>query len=351
MMDVAVCVRGTVMVKKQVLMVLLGWGLSVLAACGAEQETVSDGFVDGDGIENNADGDRREQGELLFEDRFEALGPPYVEGHDQPPSALPEALFAQDGSRWTQIQNTHPGENWAAHATEDGQDVLRFFAAGQPGEEASKMDLGRGIGFELAQGDVVVLGADFFVEGERGILSDNTLLDLEDTDDLTIDGQLPGAGLRVRTNAAGQLALDRGELLGSDAGEPPHFRLGNMSSDHVLPVGVWVRVEAVIKLGVGVERSTQGPIDDTFDAEQTEAWCELWVQPRGEPSVMVMRQKGTTFLDRQAGLELLAQELPDATVEWPEALDYNSFQAGLTNNRSGVDQQLLMDNVRLETLD
>ncbi len=120
---------------------------------------------------------------------------------------------------------------------------------------------GRGIGFELAQGDVVVLGADFFVEGERGVLSDNTLLDLEDTDDLTIDGELPGAGLRLRTNAAGQLALDRGELLGSDTGEPPHFRLGNMSSDYVLPVGGWVRVEAVIKLGVGVERSTRGPIE------------------------------------------------------------------------------------------
>lgn len=282
---------------------------------------------------------------VLFMDDFEGLGPPFVEGYD----GLPEALF--DAARWTQLQNDPDGTNRAEWIPSRGGGAMRFVAFGQPDGVASKMDLGRGIGFEFRIGDVVLLGADVFVEGDAAILPDNTLIDLEDTDDLMLGDRFAGAGLRVRTNGSGRLVLDRGELVGSDLGEPAHFVLESMNSAYVLPVGQWVRIEAVVKLGVGVGINVDGGVvDASFDADTTDAWCELWVQPEGEERRLVMRQRGTTFLDRDVGVDLLARDAPDTVFVWPEGLDYNSVQAGLTNNRSTVDQRLLLDNVRIERL-
>ena len=286
---------------------------------------------------------------LLFQDTFKNLGPPYVDGYDQSPWTLPEALFPRDETRWTQLQNTHPGENRMGYDGALG--AVRFFASGQADGVASKMGIGRGAGLELREGDTVLVGADFYVEESVSALKSSTLIDIEDTDDLTIDGDEAGAGLRVRINDQGRLSLDRGELIGSDAGEPAHFRLNSMTSEYELPGDTWVRVEALLRLGSGVERSATGPIDATFAADKTPAWCELWIEPRGGERRMVLRQKGTTFLDRRIGLEVFATEAPDVVVSWPRDLDFNSIQVGLTNNRSTIAQQLLVDNVRIERLE
>lgn len=301
----------------------------------------------GDALDAYRDQDPSPPNMVLFEDDFDGLGPPYLPEF-APPSFVPAALFPDDGSRWTQIQNSAPDRSWIDYDAE--HQALRFFAVGLADNVASKMDVGRDAGIELGPGMVVRLAADVFVEGGGETLPDNTLIDLEDTDDLTLDGMVPGAGLRLRTDQAGRLALDRGELLGSDAAEPPHFRLQTLRSDYRLPVGRWVRIEAIVRLGVGVPMSTEGPLDMTFDAHGTRAWCEIWVEPRGSERQLVMRQKGTTFLDRETGLALLAAEAPGFDVQWPTTLDYNSLQVGLTNNRSTLDRQMLVDNVQIERL-
>ncbi len=289
-------------------------------------------------------------GDILFADDFDDLGPPYRPEDEQNGPFVPRDLFPEDGSRWTQIQNTHPGTNVLAYQQDVG--VVRFFASGQDDGVASKMDLSRELGFEFGPGDVAYIGADLYVADSGTNFANNTLIDLEDTDDLIIDGELQGAGLRLRTNDDGKLVLDRGEILGVDGDEDPHFRLGSMKSNFTLPTNAWVRIELIIRLGIGVRQSTTQPIDMSFDGSSTAAWCEIWVTNPGEGQpTLVMRQMGTTFLDRALGLALIKTQAPDMQVEWPDMVDYNSIQIGLTNNRSGSDQQMAIDRVQVARLE
>lgn len=263
---------------------------------------------------------------------------------------LPHGLFPEDGSRWDQLQNTHPGTNTLARVAARGGYALEASAGGRSGEEASKMALGRTRGFAFRPGQIVRLRADLRVEAPTDApFVASTLIDLEDGDDVVIDGRPAGAGLRVRVSDGGHLQLDRGELLGSDDGvEAPHFRLSNFTSAWPMPTRAWVTIEAIVKLGCQVPRSTVGPLDTTFDAAVTAAWCELYVTPAGGARTLVLRQQGTTYLDRELGLPLL--DAAGVAWTWREDDDYDVVQFGLTNNRSHVDQRLLVDDVLVETL-
>lgn len=280
--------------------------------------------------------------ELLFEEHFDGLGPPSVAGYPE----LPEALFPADGSRWTKLNNTHPDTNTLAWVP-DG--FLRMSAVGLSGTPASKMDIEKALGLAFREGDILRVRVDLRVPGAPGdTFPDNTFIDIEDSDDLRLDGVPTGAGLRIRTNDRGHLAVDRGELLGEGGAEPP--RLDNFNSQYLLPVGEWVTVEATIKLGVNVPMSDVAPIDPRFDAATTAAWVELYVTTAQTPRELVLRQPGTTFLDRTLGPDLVAEALPDVDVEWPEDLDFNSFQVGMTNNVSASDRSLEIDNVRVDVI-
>ncbi|MFN3220280.1 MAG: hypothetical protein ACE367_27615 [Acidimicrobiales bacterium] len=286
---------------------------------------------------------------IMFAEDFEDLTSSDL--LEAPYAEIPSELFPEDRSRWTQIQDTHVGSNEIRLAGgRQGRAIEARAIAGAP-EEAVKMALGKQ-NLSFSEGDVVRLQADFFVDPESGSpFVDNTLLDLEDGDDLLLDGVPPTAGLRLKVDEAGYLAIDRGELLGSDATEAPHFRLSSLGSATPLPVGEWVTVEVIVRLGFGVPASRRGPIDDAFDPEDTPAWAEIWITPltSGE-RLLVMRQQGTTFLDRETGLSLLAAEAPQLEVTWPEDYDYDTFQVGLTNNRSELPQRLRIDNVFVERL-
>jgi hypothetical protein len=282
-----------------------------------------------------------------FTDTFDDLGPgPEVAGSP----GVPRALFADDLSRWDQLQNTDPGTNTLAVVEARGGRALSAFAVGKPGEQASKMGLGKQTQLSFGRGDVVRVSARFFADGATMTpFVGSTLIDLEDSDDLFINGDASGAGLRVRITDTGRVQLDRGELIGSDDGvAAPQFRLSNFTNEATFPVDRWVTLEAVVKLGTGVPRSTRGPIDDTFDAATTEAWCELFVTVETGARELVLRQRGTTWLDREVGAPLL--ERAGVSWAWREAYDYNSVQFGLTNNRSQRDQRLQFDDVLVEKL-
>jgi hypothetical protein len=282
-----------------------------------------------------------------FEEDFEVSGPPFAMGYPE----LPLALLPSDGSRWTQIQDDHFGRSRIGVTTHDSSRVLYAFAVAEVGDVSSKMDLGKQTGLRLREGETVRIKADMFVDGSvSSSINNNTLIDLENHADIQLDGTALGPGLRIRTNDIGNLALDRGELVGSDGDEPPHLRLGGFHSTTAVPIGTWFTIEAVIKLGTGVPRSTTTPIDDTFDAASTAAWCELYIGPRGGQRELAVRMQGTTFLDRELGVPLIEAMVPDSTLVWPTDISYDQFQIGLTNNKSNLDQRLLVDNILIETL-
>ncbi len=280
--------------------------------------------------------------ELLLRDEFDdPVQSPFVPGYAE----LPRALFPEDGSRWTQIQNTHPQINTMRLAALEGRRFLASFAAGQNMGVASKMDVGRSGGLSFQAGDLVRIKAVLRLEGPSPF-GDHTLIGLEDTDDLFLEGCSPGAGLRIRTDAQGRLALDRGELPGFEGPKGQlELRLSTQRSETVLPVGRWFEVEALLKLGVQVARSTSAPIDESVTETDT-AWVELRVN-----GTLVLRARGSNFLDRQAVEAALLQEAPNTPYSWADkALDFDSFQVGATNNRSGLDGEVWVDRVELARL-
>lgn len=271
---------------------------------------------------------------LEFEDMLDDVDGPFVPDY----ATLPLSLFPDDGSRWTQIQNTHEGDNTMGMVMRDGATALQCFASAQPEGTASKMDVGRQA-FAFTSGDRVRITTRLMLLGASPF-DENTLIDLEDSDDLLLDGENPGAGLRIRTDAAGRVALDRGELPGRETADGEAVaRLSTLRSDTVLPVGSWFELETVLQLGLE-PRSESGPLDDI---EGANAWVEIRLD--GEP---VLRARGSNFFDQSALDEVV--EGMDVTVSWvDDTIDFDSFQIGATNNRSGMDREVLVDWVRIES--
>lgn len=282
--------------------------------------------------------------EVMFADAFEKLGPPYLTEHP----LLPEALFARD--RWTQLQHVPPRAGHVAQWLDgDGDGHIAFLGLGQPSPDAAKIDLGRTTGISFVEGDVVHLAMDVWIDPDvgSGELRSTTLIDLEDGDDIMVDGEFPTPGLRVAVDAKGRLMLDRGELPGREApGAEPVLRLSNLRSSWIAPTGVWFRIEAVVKLGIGA--TTSGvTIDETFDGDETPGWCELYVTQAEGDRVLVLRMAGATAFDAEAALEVIPREAPEVELVWPELVDFDTFQVGLTNNRSTADERISIDDVEL----
>jgi len=282
---------------------------------------------------------------LLFEDGFEVDSEtPTVDGYP----ALPRALFPEDGTRWTQIQNSHEGENAMALVDGPSGRALECLASGQPDGVASKMDVGRQP-FDFLAGDRVRITASLWVDGPEATFADNTLIDLEDSDDVRIDGDFAGAGLRIRTDGEGRLALDRGEIPGREGpGTMALTRLSTLRSDYVFPLREWVEVEVTLQLGVDVAPSTTA-IDETFDEAITAGWVTVRVREEADAEPrLVLRMAGTTTLDPDALREVVEREAPGTSLSVDEPIDLDSFQIGATNNRSTVDAAVRVDAVRIE---
>ncbi len=284
--------------------------------------------------------------EVLFADDFEDLGPPYVEGFPE----LPLALF--DESRWTQLQIDPPDAPQEIRWDQsEGNGVIAMHSVGQPPEVASKIDLGSGTTIRLAPDQTVRIRASLFVESGPQPWVSTTLLDLEDGDDILIDGVPPTPGLRVAVDEDGFIVLDRGEIPGREApGADPVLRLSTIRSGAPVPLDQWFELDVVIRLGVGVMTSAE-PVDVSFDLASTPGWCVMTLRPTdGEPE-LILRAAGAMAFDREAALEVFAEVAPELEIEWPPTVDFDVFQAGITNNRSTFDEGLRMDDIVVSRVD
>ena len=209
------------------------------------------------------------------------------------------------------------------------------------------MDLGKETQTRFEPGETAALKASFYVDSSVGadLLTSTTLIDLEDSNDISIDGVVPTAGLRLAVNEAGNFILDRGELPGRETVDGEAVpRLSNFASDAAVPMVHWFTLEAVIKLGIGVDTSELA-IDAGFDAAQTPGWCELYLGTGDAVPELILRMAGATAFDKDAALEIFAATDPAAVVRWPDVVDFDLVQVGATNNRSTFDVLLQMDDV------
>lgn len=322
--------------------------IGALAGCASDEGSAS--RVAGDSAEPLATSRPlvNEPWVVDFEEDFEG----FAGSADLPGSpGLPERLFAEDGSRWTQVQLSHPDLNRVElqQRDRDGQTetVLACTASGQGDEVASKADLGRQ-GFDYQTGSQVRITADLYLDPGIGenVMRDNTLIDLEDTTDLIVNGSSPGAGLRLRVDGQGRLALDRGEVPGREQpGAAPVPRLSTLRSDYVPPVRQWITLTMTLQLGTGAATS-QTSIDPAISNEP--AWVEVEVSSPGSAE-SVLAMAGTNMLDPLAIREVFDELDPDAEVRIPDNLTYDSLQVCATNNRSGRDVLVMVDNLVVES--
>jgi len=225
-------------------------------------------------------------------------------------------------------------------------------SVGQPPEVASKIDLGSGTTVRLAPDETVRIRASLFVESGPQPWVSTTLLDLEDGDDILLDGVPPTPGLRVAVDEDGFIVLDRGEIPGREAPDAaPVLRLSTIHSDVPVPTDEWFELDVVIRLGVGVATSSE-PVDVSFDLESTPGWCVVTLRRAtdAEPE-LILRAAGAMAFDREAGLEAIEQVAPELEVQWPPTVDFDVFQAGITNNRSTYDEGLRMDDIVVSRVD
>ncbi|MEO0813937.1 MAG: hypothetical protein AAFY60_13805, partial [Myxococcota bacterium] len=190
-------------------------------------------------------------------------------------------------SRWTQLQVTAGSENRLDVVEDADSRQVRCTAESLGGERASKADLGKQ-NLPVGEGQIVNVSFRLFVEEAEGGFVRSTFFDLEDADELVVNGQPAGAGIRVRVDDAGFLQVDRGELVGSDVGEAPHFRLANMTSDKRVELRRWLTVRMRAKLGVDEPLSTVEPIDLSFTEDEASSWVELFVAEANGPEELVL---------------------------------------------------------------
>ena len=319
-----------------------GSSATVGATSAADTSSSEDGGETA--VDDGSSGDTTCTPEVVFSDDFDRLRPPFLEEYP----GLPASLFSKE--RWTQLQHVPPrAEHSIEWVVADGDGVISMLARGQPSPEASKIDLGRTVGLSFVEGDIVELSMDLYVDPlvGSGQLRTTTLLDLEDGDDIMLDGEFPTPGLRVSVDDEGRLMLDRGEIPGRETpGADAVLRLSNLRSEYVVPAGRWLKIEAIVKLGIGTPTS-QVPIDETYDRARTSGWCELYVTESGGSRELVLRMAGATSFDADAAFEVIPNKAPDVTLRWPEVVDFDTFQAGLTNNRSTIDERISIDDVRV----
>jgi len=134
------------------------------------------------------------------------------------------ALFPDDNSRWTLIQQTNPSNatnEISIVNTEfsEGQNAIRFVAY-ESDSQLSKIDIEKG-GLNIAAGDNVIISADFYINGNQSI-ENLLLIDLECCscwdplvgDNYGSENQCPGVRLMM-SGGNDFLSIERGKISGS----------------------------------------------------------------------------------------------------------------------------------------
>jgi hypothetical protein len=161
------------------------------------------------------------------------------------------ALFPQDGSRWSNIQLVNPAnkENNIGLTNEtvsEGQYALSLFSVGSD-ETLSKIDLEKG-GLAIFEGQTVSITANFYIESDEN-LQGLLLVDLECCecwDPRVPDNQCPGVRLMM-SGGNDFLSIERGKI-----------GLETLVQDQVaFPRNEWVEIQWVMKLSPNVNGNNQ----------------------------------------------------------------------------------------------
>lgn len=134
------------------------------------------------------------------------------------------ALFPQNQSRWTLLQQTDPSNatnevSIISNEFSEGQNAIRFVAY-ESDTQLSKMNIEKG-GLNIETGDKVVISADFYINGNQSI-ENLLLIDLECCscwdpsvgDNYGAENQCPGVRLMM-SGGNDFLSIERGKISGT----------------------------------------------------------------------------------------------------------------------------------------
>lgn len=227
------------------------------------------------------------------------------------------ALFPNDGSRWSNLQIDHPSaaNNEIAISTSqfsEGQSSLYILSRASD-NSLSKADIEKG-GFQAGRGQIVTIEADFYIDSDENI-ADLLLIDLECCscwDPSVPNNQCPGIRLMM-SGGNDNLSIERGKILEPTI-QQTSFRF---------PRRQWVRVVWQLDLSDDDSGRNQLFIND----QQA-----ISVDGVNMPNPVTFRQ---AFEDQ--GMKF--------TLQTP--VFYERVQIGATANPTAIDIPMYVDNFRI----
>ena len=255
--------------------------------------------------DDNATTEVESEVNFLFEDGFETIGNDLLE------------LLANDGSRWSNLQQVNPdnGENEIeieSTTTYQGNNSLRIYAEASD-NTLSKADIEKG-GFNAPEGSTVRISANFYIASTNNI-ENLFLIDLECCscwDPSVPDNQCPGIRLMMKNND--HLSIERGKILGSTI----------VQSDIPFPRNEWVNVIWQLKL-----------------SQNNDGINKLLINNQEAISESGMNMPNTNLFETEFANNGVDFELQ-------EPLFYERFQIGATANPTQFGIELYIDNVKIE---
>lgn len=263
---------------------------------------------DTDTVDDEPDVETPNAENFSFSEDFEGVGTDF------------DALFPNDNSRWTGVQLVNPmnGENRINLTNEtvfEGDYALSIFSAGSD-DILSKSDLEKG-GLTLAEGQTVIIGAQFYLESEANI-ENLLLLDVECCscwDPSVPDNQCPGIRLMLsNVDGSDYLSIERGKI-----------GLETLEQDNVVfPRNEWVEVRWVTQLSSSENGTNQLFINGTS----------------------VIDESGTNMPNENIFRDIFAAENIEFELQTPVV--YERLQIGATANPTEHNIQLYIDDFLIE---
>ncbi|WP_299247046.1 hypothetical protein [uncultured Aquimarina sp.] len=250
---------------------------------------------------------------FLFEDGFETQT-----------NSIDE-LFPDDGSRWSNIQQTNPSDQTneitiSNTTLSEGNNALRIFAF-KSDNLLSKMDIEKG-GFQAFSGDQVIIQADFYINATAN-LEELFLIDLECCScwdplvdaDPSSDGDNQCPGVRLKMSGGNDfLSLERGKISASTLTQ----------TSFQFPRNEWVSVRLELTLS------------------DNDAGTNKLLINGNE----VINSSGMNMPNAEVFRDVFAQNGIDFNLQEPTF--YERIQIGATANPTAEDIELFVDNFSIQ---
>ena len=229
-----------------------------------------------------------------------------------------DALFPENGSRWTGVQLVNPMNKENLIGLTDspvfqGEYSLSLVSAGSD-EILSKIDLEKG-GLRVMEGRTIRIGAHFFIESQRNI-ENLLLIDVECCscwDSEIPNNQCPGRRLMM-AGGNDYLSIERGKI-----------GLETLSQNQIaFPRNEWVKVEWLMQLSTNGDGTNQLYINDN----------------------LAIDTNGSNMPNPSIFRELFAEQNIDFNLQTP--VIYERVQVGATANPTEEDIPLYIDDFYIE---